>query len=109
MEAKKVYINGEKGAIVLFDFKAAFPSIDHEYMWATLSKWGVPRHVLAAYKRLYACNKHTINVQGQLFELLKLLGSFFVKESIHVCLVRHQLYLKFFVNVPSSVMMDNFF
>ena len=63
----KVRMKGERGAIVLFDFKAAFPSINHNYMWATLSKLGIPNNIIRAYQRLYINNNHTINIGGRSF------------------------------------------
>ena len=68
LEAKHVHIKGREGAIILFDFQAAFPSVDHEYIWQALAKWGVPCHVIHAYKCLYNMNTHSLRVQGQSFE-----------------------------------------
>ena len=60
-------MRNEKGALILFDFKAAFPSISHDYMWAMLNHLGVPAHVLRAYKALYHNNKHQLSVDGSLY------------------------------------------
>ena len=37
-ELLKCSIRSKKGALVLFDFSAAFPSVSHKYMWAVLKK-----------------------------------------------------------------------
>ena len=65
--ANKIYLNSSKGALVLFDFKAAFPSISHKYMWAILLSAGIPPNVVEAYKKLYVDNHHTLNVGGRNF------------------------------------------
>ena len=49
----KVTINSSKGALVLFDFTAAFPSVSHEYMWAALAAMHVPPPIIRAFKHLY--------------------------------------------------------
>ena len=58
----QIRIKGSRGALVLFDFKAAFPSINHHYMWSTLAKCGVPPNVIQAYRYLYCNNHHTLQI-----------------------------------------------
>ena len=41
------------GGMVLFDFKAAFPSIEHEYLFKVLEHIGTPKPVLNAIMALY--------------------------------------------------------
>lgn len=36
-----------------FDFEAAFPTLDHEYLWSVLRESGMPRHILLAVQSLY--------------------------------------------------------
>ena len=55
------------GALILFDFKAAFPSVSHKYMWAVLRRIGVPRKWVKALKRLYVNNVHFVKFRGKTF------------------------------------------
>ena len=41
-EAMKVSLRSSNGAIVLFDFEAAFPPLNHSFLWATLEHLGLP-------------------------------------------------------------------
>ena len=41
--AKEVRIKHKSGTILLFDFKAAFPSLNQEFMWDALAAFGIPR------------------------------------------------------------------
>ena len=68
MEAKHVYVRDLDGAIILFDFQAAFPSLSHDYLWYALEKWGIPPEVVCCYRKLYHGNTHKINIQGVFFE-----------------------------------------
>ena len=43
----------EHGAILLLDFKAAFPSLNHHYLHRVLAKLGLPRDVLRMIQMLY--------------------------------------------------------
>jgi hypothetical protein len=70
MESMKVSIRSARGAIVLFDFQAAFPSLAHEYLWTTLSVWGVPHPLLNMLKCFYVNNNHIIKVKGAQFKSL---------------------------------------
>ena len=45
--------NKKNGGTVLFDFNAAFPSVSHKYMWATLEHLGIPHEFVRACKTLY--------------------------------------------------------
>ena len=58
----------KKGALILFDFTAAFPSVNHEYLWATLGAAGIPHQVIRAYQHLYKENKHMIRLGGKDWE-----------------------------------------
>ena len=49
-EATKVSLKHPHGAIVLFDFAAAFPSISQEYMWEVLGHIGLPAEILEAIR-----------------------------------------------------------
>ena len=64
-EAHWAYEAGEgKGAVILFDFKAAFPSIEHDFMWNALSQIGMPQNWIEAIKFLYVSNFHVLKLNG---------------------------------------------
>ena len=44
--AQKTSVHSTRGAVVLLDFKAAFPSVDHGFMWETLEAAGIPTNRL---------------------------------------------------------------
>ncbi len=50
------------GALFLFDFSAAFPSLSHEYLWSTLEHIGVPPNFIRATKLFYQDNKHQLKM-----------------------------------------------
>jgi hypothetical protein len=52
-EAMRVSLQYESGAIILFDFKAAFPSIDREFMIHSLEWLGMPRKQLNFIRAMY--------------------------------------------------------
>jgi len=45
---------GGKGAIIAIDFRKAFDTIDHEYIWACLESAGLDYYFIAAVRTLYA-------------------------------------------------------
>lgn len=63
-EAQKVSIKYKKGAIILFDFRAAFSSIDHSFMWDALAACGLPAAYISALKMIYINKKHTMRIGG---------------------------------------------
>ena len=66
--AQKVSVKSSRGAIVLFDFRAAFPSMNHAFIWETLTIAGIPADFIDAIRALYTNNKHWIKVDGGLFD-----------------------------------------
>eukprot|EP00972_Heterocapsa_arctica_P105542 15549278-Heterocapsa_arctica.AAC.1 len=52
-EAMRVSLQCEAGAVVLFDFKAAFPSIEREFMLRTLRWLGVPERQVRFLESMY--------------------------------------------------------
>ena len=66
--AQKISVKSKKGAIVLFDFRAAFPSMSHEFIWDTLLAIGLPGQYISALKLFYFNNKHFFQVDGKLLE-----------------------------------------
>ena len=67
-EYMKVCLNSDKGALILFDFTAAFPSVSHDYLWAALASFGVPEGIIRAFKVLYTRNTHLIRTADGIFE-----------------------------------------
>ena len=63
----RVSLKHPRGAIVLFDFAAAFPSVSHAYLWEALRALGIPSGLLNAIQCFYVNNVHTIKVKGQKF------------------------------------------
>ena len=63
--AQKVAMHNKQGAIMLLDFKAAFPSISHEYLHTTLKALGIPEHTLNLIKMLYDEHRCNINMGGE--------------------------------------------
>ena len=62
--AMKVSLKHEHGAIILFDFKAAFPSVAHSFLINCLRMLGLPGCVMNFISSLYSCNKCYIRMQG---------------------------------------------
>lgn len=66
-EAMRVSLKSSHGAIILFDFKAAFPSLAHSFLWRALSSLGLPPPLVNALEMFYVNNTHRIKVKGQTF------------------------------------------
>ena len=64
MEAMRISLKSDKGAVVLFDFQAAFPSLSHEYMMSVLGHIGVPTGSLSFVKALYNRTKCVVSCKG---------------------------------------------
>ena len=60
----RISMNHPHGALLLFDFEAAFPSLSQEYMWRVLAHIGVPAAWVMAIKLRYVDNKHFIRLGG---------------------------------------------
>ena len=56
--------------MLLFDFKAAFPSLSHNFLWEILEAWRLPRHIIRAIQSFYQNNSHTLRLQGATFPSL---------------------------------------
>ena len=69
-EAMRVSLRQPHGAVLLFDFEAAFPSVSHEYLWSVLSHLGLPAGILRAIQSLYDNNSHLIRIKGFCFPSL---------------------------------------
>ena len=67
-DAMVVSMKAEKGMLVLFDFKAAFPSVSHDFLMNSLEAIGLPPHAIQFINALYDNNKCNISFQGNLYE-----------------------------------------
>ena len=67
-EAMTVSIKHDKGALLFFDFKAAFPSIAHNYLFDSLRALGLPNHAINFIKSLYDNNACNISYKGAIYE-----------------------------------------
>jgi len=65
--AMTVSLKCPRGALLLFDFKAAFPSVSHPFLLNCLHELGLPREAMNFIKSLYSHNKCWIRMQGQDF------------------------------------------
>ncbi len=59
--AQQVCLEKQRGAILLLDFRAAFPSVSHGYLHQVLEALGIPEAVRAAIRNLYCEHKCQIN------------------------------------------------
>ena len=64
----KISIRSRSGAMILFDFKAAFPSLAHEMIWDVLEATGVDTDFISVVKAFYRNNKHLLKLRGMIFE-----------------------------------------
>ena len=58
--------------MVFFDFKAAFPSVNHEFMWAVLEHIGTSPHFLNSFKCVYRGNFQQVVLRGRRSKLFPL-------------------------------------
>ena len=65
--AMSVSLLHDKGALLLFDFKAAFPSVSHDFLIHSLRSIGLPDHALNFIRALYDCNKCNISFKGSVY------------------------------------------
>ena len=65
--AQTVSVKSKSGVIILFDFKAAFPSMDHSFIWHTLRIAGIPSDFVSAIQMLYKNNQHRLRMDGELY------------------------------------------
>ena len=52
---------------MLFDFRAAFPSLCQDFLWGALCHWGFPAERLHAIQSFYSDNKHWLKLHGKSF------------------------------------------
>jgi hypothetical protein len=68
IEARRMYLKGRDGTLILIDLTAAFPSLGREYMFRTLKTQGVPDSFINAIGKLYTNNKNFIKLDGKTSE-----------------------------------------
>jgi hypothetical protein len=66
--AMTVSLKCRKGAIFFFDFKAAFPSVSHDFLRESLELIGVPPSALSFINALYKNNYCDISYKGNIYE-----------------------------------------
>eukprot|EP00972_Heterocapsa_arctica_P109255 16088163-Heterocapsa_arctica.AAC.1 len=64
----KVSIGEGKGALIIFDFEAAFPSLSQDFLHEILDRSGLPPHIRLVIKRLYINNLCNIKLKGDVYE-----------------------------------------
>ena len=67
-EAMVISMKEKYGGLILFDFRAAFPSVSHEFMMGVLEGLGIPKYCTNFILALYDCNKCSIACKGSKFE-----------------------------------------
>ena len=63
-KAMSTMYTSSNGALVLFDFSAAFLSVARRFIWLVLESIGLPKFVISAIKALYANNHHFLKWSG---------------------------------------------
>lgn len=63
-QAMRVSLKSNRGALILFDFKAAFPSVSHEFILESLRHLGMPRRALNLVRCLYHSNRCQLSLLG---------------------------------------------
>ena len=72
--AMTVSLKCEHGALLLFDFRAAFPSISHPFLMQCLEWLGLPKEAMNFIHSMYHQNKCVMRIQGQDFPGFVILG-----------------------------------
>jgi hypothetical protein len=65
--AQQVSVRSKSGAMLLFDFTAAFPSLSHDMIWDTLEIAGIDLGFIQVVKTFYTNNQHLLKERGELF------------------------------------------
>jgi len=61
-------------ALVLFDFRAAFPSVSHKFLWMIMEMSGLPTQLITLIRCLYRNCTHIIRIGGKRFNGPRLLS-----------------------------------
>lgn len=65
--AQKISFLSRSGAILLFDFAAAFPSLSHDMIWDTMVASGNDESFIDIVKMFYTDNRHILKLRGDEF------------------------------------------
>ena len=60
-------IISQQAALLLFDFRAAFPSVSHDVLWILLKIAGLPAPFVRLIRSLYKDCRHLMRVHGKRF------------------------------------------
>ena len=63
----RIALTGRSGAIILFDFRAAFPSLSPDFLHAMLATIGMPQEALNLVASLYHSQQCNISMAGGTF------------------------------------------
>ena len=63
-ELRVASLRHPRAVAVFYDFKAAFPSVNQDFMWHTLAALGVPAPFLNAFRAFYFRNVQRIRLRG---------------------------------------------
>jgi hypothetical protein len=66
-ESMRVSLKSKAGSLLLFDFRAAFPSVSHDFLMKCLTYLGLPEAVMNFIHIMYNNNMCTIRIQGEDF------------------------------------------
>jgi len=72
--AMTVSLKRDNGALILFDFKAAFPSVSHDFLIKCLKYLGLPKCAMRFIKCMYHNNRCYIRIQGGDFPGFNIIG-----------------------------------
>jgi len=64
----RISLTKPSGAVVFFDFKAAFPSVSHKFLLQSLRSIGLPDHAIAFIQSLYTHNNCNIAYKGNTYK-----------------------------------------
>ena len=67
-DAMRVSLEAPARGIILFDFRAAFPSLSHHFLFRVIRALGLPAHAIHFLEALYNDNKCTLTVGGCLHD-----------------------------------------
>ena len=63
----RISLRGRRGAIILFDFKAAFPSLSTDFLQAMLELIGVPQAARNLVTALYHSQQCSVSLAGDTY------------------------------------------
>ena len=68
IEKTREFRKGRHLYTAFIDLKAAFDSVDHASLWATLACIGVPGKILRLFKKLYGDSQSCVRINGKVSE-----------------------------------------